>query len=248
MRSLPSGGWAVVVGAGGGIGAALVAALADDADLAGVVALSRHPDTADGDGHGRVRRDAIDVGDPASIERAAAGMAAAAGPIRLVIVATGLLHSAGIQPEKSYRALDADALLDTYRINTVGPALVARHMLPLLAPAGRSVFAALSARVGSIGDNRSGGWHGYRASKAALNMILRNLALETRRRSPELLCVGLHPGTVATGLSQPFQRGVPGPQLFTPEHAAGRLLAVIDALRPEDSGNVLDWQGMTVPP
>ena len=246
MRSLPAGGWAVVVGAGGGIGAALVAALADHADLAGVVALSRHPDAANG--HRRVCRDAIDVGDPASIERAAAGLAALAEPIRLVIVATGLLHGEGLQPEKSHRMLEADALLESFRINAVGPALVARHMLPLLAPTGRSVFAALSARVGSIGDNRSGGWHGYRASKAALNMILRCLAIETTRRSPELLCVGLHPGTVATGLSQPFQRAVPAPQLFTPEHAAGRLLTVIDALRPEDSGNVLDWRGTTVPP
>ncbi len=246
MRSLPTGGWAVVIGAGGGIGGALAARLADDPDIAGVLALSRQPVPAAADG--RLRRGAIDVGDPASIERAAARLAAMEVPVRLVVVATGLLHDGRQQPEKSYRVLDAEALLDSYRINAVGPALVARHMLPLLAPTGRSVFAALSARVGSIGDNRSGGWHGYRASKAALNMILRNLAIETRRRTPDLLCVGLHPGTVATGLSRPFQRNVPDPQLFTPEFAAERLLAVIDGLRPEDSGNVLDWQGATVPP
>ena len=245
MRSLEPGGWAVVVGAGGGIGGALVAGLAEDADMAGVIALSRRPGPASG---GRVHADAIDIGDPTSIERAAARLAGLAAPIRLVIVATGMLHDGQIQPEKSYRALDADALLESYRINAVGPALVARHMLPLLAPSGRSVFAALSARVGSIGDNRSGGWHGYRASKAALNMILRNLAIETRRRTPELICVGLHPGTVETGLSRPFQRNVPGPQLFTPEFSAARLLAVIDGLRPEKSGSVLDWQGETVPP
>ncbi len=246
MRSLEPGGWAVVVGAGGGIGGALVAALADDADLAGVVALSRRPGPA-ADGR-RVRTGAIDIGDPDSIERAAERLAGLGVPIRLVIVATGMLHDGQIQPEKSYRALDADGLLESYRINAVGPALVARSMLPLLAPSGRSVFAALSARVGSIGDNRSGGWHGYRASKAALNMILRNLAIETRRRTPELICVGLHPGTVETGLSRPFQRNVPGPKLFTAAFAAERLLSVIDGLRPEDSGSVLDWQGETVPP
>ena len=241
MRSLEPGGWAVVVGAGGGIGGALVAALARDADMAGVLALARRP--APAATGGRVRTGMIDVGEPASIEQAAARLADAGAPIRLVIVATGTLHDGQRQPEKSYRALDADALLESYRINAVGPALVARHMLPLLAPGGRSVFAALSARVGSIGDNRSGGWHGYRASKAALNMILRNLAIETRRRTPDLICVGLHPGTVETGLSRPFQRNVPGPRLFTPEFAAERLLAVIDGLRPEDSGSVLDWQG-----
>ncbi len=245
MRSLEPGGWAVVVGAGGGIGAALVAGLAEDAELAGVVALSRRPGPAGG---GRMRAGEIDVGDPDSIERAAARLAGLGGPIRLVIVATGMLHDGRIQPEKSYRALDADTLLESYRINAVGPALVARHMLPLLAPSGRSVFAALSARVGSIGDNRSGGWHGYRASKAALNMILRNLAIETRRRIPELICVGLHPGTVETGLSRPFQRNVPSPQLFTPKFAADRLLSVIDGLRPEESGSVLDWQGEVVVP
>ncbi len=246
MRGLEPGGWAVVVGAGGGIGGALVAALARDADLAGVVALSRRPGPAAGGE--RVRADAIDVGDPGSIERAAGRLAGLGAPIRLLIVATGVLHDGRIQPEKTYRVLDADALLESYRINAVGPALVARHMLPLLAPTGRSVFAALSARVGSIGDNRSGGWHGYRASKAALNMILRNLAIEARRRTPGLICVGLHPGTVGTGLSRPFQRNVPGPQLFTPAFAAERLLAVIDGLRPEDSGSVLDWRGEVVPP
>ena len=246
MRSLEPGGWAVVVGAGGGIGGALVSALAEDAELAGVVALSRRPGTAAGGG--RVRTGAIDIGDPGSIEAAAARLAGIEGPIRLVIVATGMLHDGRVQPEKTYRALEADALLQSYRINAVGPALVARSMLPLLAPTGRSVFAALSARVGSIGDNRSGGWHGYRASKAALNMILRNLAIETRRRMPDLICVGLHPGTVETGLSRPFQRNVPGPKLFTPEFSALRLLAVIDGLRPEQSGSVLDWQGETVPP
>jgi NAD(P)-dependent dehydrogenase (short-subunit alcohol dehydrogenase family) len=242
MRSFAGGSGAVVVGASGGIGAALVAALLADDTFGTVYALSRHcqPST-----EGRLRRLPADVTDEASLEQAAAALVA---PIRLVIVATGTLHSAGLQPEKTYRALNPAALLESYRVNVVGPAMVARAMLPRLAPAGRSVFAALSARVGSIGDNRSGGWHAYRASKAALNMIIRNLAIETARRTPDTLCVGLHPGTVDTQLSQPFQRNVVPGKLFTPAYSAACLLSVLDSLSQADSGNVLAWDGSTIVP
>ena len=244
MDSFIPGGCAVVVGASGGVGAALVSALLDVPAFATVVALSR--DAGGDDGHaGRLRRGRVDIGDEASIVRAAASLP---GPLRLVIVATGRLHGEAMQPEKSYRALDPDSLMQSYRINAVGPALVAKHMLPLLAKPGRSVFAALSARVGSIGDNRSGGWHAYRASKAALNMILRNLAIETQRRAPDTLCVGLHPGTVDTALSRPFQRNVADGHLFTAAHSAACLLGVIDRLGAADNGCVLDWDGKTVPP
>ena len=187
MDSLEPGGAAVVVGSSGGIGGALVAALLAEAGLARVAALSRsgHSPSAIGPDNelSRLSCGAIDVTDPDSIVAAAEWLARDLGrvPLRLVIVATGALHGDGLKPEKSYRALDADALMQSYRINAVGPALVARSMLPLLASPGRSVFAALTARVGSIGDNRSGGWHAYRASKAALSMILRNLAIETAR-------------------------------------------------------------------
>ena len=242
MRSFASGGTAVVIGASGGIGAALVAALLDDAGFATVFAMARG---FTAEGSGRLRRWPVDVTDEASIVRAAQ---AVDGPLRLVVVATGVLHSDALVPEKSYRALDAAALLESYRVNAVGPALVARHMLPLFDPGGRSVFAALSARVGSIGDNRSGGWHAYRASKAALNMIIRNLAIETARRHPDRLCVGLHPGTVDTALSEPFQRNVPAERLFTAAHSAACLLSVIDGLTPADNGAVLAWDGTTVPP
>jgi NAD(P)-dependent dehydrogenase (short-subunit alcohol dehydrogenase family) len=125
---------------------------------------------------------------------------------------------------------------------------LAKHLLPLLPAEGKSAFAALSARVGSIGDNHLGGWHAYRASKAALNMLLRNLAIELGRRKPEALCVGLHPGTVDTPLSAPFQGNVAEGKLFTPAFAAGRLLAVLEALRPEDSGQVFAWDGQRVEP
>jgi NAD(P)-dependent dehydrogenase (short-subunit alcohol dehydrogenase family) len=242
MRSFAGGSGAVVVGASGGIGAALVAALLADETFGTVYALSRNAQPST---EGRLRRLPVDVTDEASIERAAAALVA---PVRLVIVATGTLHGAGLQPEKTYRALDATALMQSYRVNVVGPALVARAMLPRLEPKGRSVFAALSARVGSIGDNRSGGWHAYRASKAALNMIIRNLAIETARRTPETLCVGLHPGTVDTPLSQPFQRNVVPGKLFTPATSAACLLSVVDGLTQADSGNILAWDGSTILP
>ncbi len=183
MRSFPPDGAAVVIGASGGVGGALVSQLHGDPAFTSLFALARSF-------AGSAR---IDITDEASVAAATTGLVA---PLRLVIVATGALQGPGFpQPEKSYRALDPVALTESFRLNTVGPALVAKHLLPLMAPRGKTVFAALSARVGSIGDNRAGGWHAYRASKAALNMILRNLAIEVGRRNPDAICVGLHPGT-----------------------------------------------------
>ncbi len=239
-----------MIGASGGIGGALVRALLQRPDLATVVALSRAGEEPAGAASDvRLIRGRIDLLEEASIAAAVHGPVAGAGsPPTLVLVATGLLHGDGIQPERSWRALDADALTLAWRVNAVGPALVAKHMLPLLPKAGRSVFAALSARVGSIGDNSLGGWHAYRASKAGLNMILRNLAIELARTRPEAICLGLHPGTVDTGLSQPFQAGVPAGRLFTPEFCAASLLAVCEAALPAQSGQVLAWDGARVPP
>jgi NAD(P)-dependent dehydrogenase (short-subunit alcohol dehydrogenase family) len=144
------------------------------------------------------------------------------------------------------RALDPAALGQMIAVNAIGPALVAKHLLPLT-PRGRpSVFAALSARVGSIGDNRLGGWHGYRASKAALNMLIRTLAIEHRRTRPVGVCVALHPGTVDTALSAPFQSGVRPEKLFSPTRSATALLQVMDRLGPEDSGGFFAWDGAII--
>lgn len=222
---------AVVIGTTGGLGAALVERLREQGAYAVIHALSR----ADG----------LDLEDEASMASAAARIAEGPPPM-LVIVATGVLHD-GFEPERTYRALSADHLLRDYRINTVGPALVAKHLLPLMPRDRRVVFAALSARVGSIGDNRLGGWHSYRASKAALSMILRNLAIELGRTHPRAVVAGLHPGTVATDLSAPFQKGVTADKLFTPGHAAERLLSVIASLTPADSGGVFAWDGQRIP-
>jgi NAD(P)-dependent dehydrogenase (short-subunit alcohol dehydrogenase family) len=222
---------AVVVGASGGVGAALATALRESGRFSGVYALSRTT--------------GLDLEDEASVAAAAAEVGAGPAP-GLVFVATGVLH-AGFEPERSYRALDPDHMARDYRINTIGPALVAKHFLPLLPRDRRSVFAVLSARVGSIGDNRLGGWHSYRASKAALNMILRNLAIELARTHPQAVVAGLHPGTVDTGLSAPFQRGVKPGKLFTPARSAGHLLDVLDGLQPADSGGVFAWDGARIP-
>jgi NAD(P)-dependent dehydrogenase (short-subunit alcohol dehydrogenase family) len=237
-------GLAVVIGATGGIGRAFVDTLARDPARGAVLALSRSPLT---DAPSGVVTGHLDLADEASIA-AAAAQARALGEPRLVIVATGVLHGAGIAPEKTWNALRADTMAAVFAANCIGPSLVARHFLPLLPRQGRSVFAALSARVGSIGDNRLGGWHAYRASKAALNMMIRGLAIELARRAPQALCIGLHPGTVDTPLSAPFQGNVAPDRLFTPADAAGRLLAVIAAATAADSGNVLAWDGTTVPP
>ena len=246
MDSLGPGAAAVVVGASGGIGAALVEALLGDRDFAAVHALARG--FADEAPSERLHHGRIDVIDEAGIAAAAARLVSSSAPLRLVIVASGLLHADGLQPEKTYRVLDAQAMMRSYQVNAVGPALIAKHLLPQMAQSGRTVFAALSARVASIGDNRTGGWHAYRASKAALNMILRNLALETARKTPQALCVGLHPGTVDTALSRPFQRGVAPERLFSPERAASQLLGVIDGLTEADNGRVLAWDGEIIPP
>jgi len=236
-------GKAVVMGAGGGIGAALVRQLAGRSPAGAVLALSRRrpPDLPEG-----VTWAGADLEDEASLAEAAALAAEGEAP-DLVIVATGRLQVAGKGPEKSWRALESEALAEAFRVNAIGPALVAKHFLPLLPRDRRAVFAALSARVGSIGDNRLGGWYGYRASKAALNQLVRTLSVELARQRPQALCVALHPGTVATGLSAPFQGGVAEDKLFTPDFAAERLLRVIDGLEPHQTGGFFAWDGEAIP-
>ncbi|CAN5384642.1 SDR family oxidoreductase [soil metagenome] len=223
---------AVIIGVTGRIGRAVADAVEASGAFSEVHRLSRS-------GTG------LDLEDEASIAAAAGEVGRGAAPT-LVFVATGVLHH-GETPERSYRAMTPDHLMRDYRINAVGPALVAKHFLPLLPKDGRAVFAALSARVGSISDNRLGGWHAYRASKAALNMILKNLAIETARSHPLAVIAGLHPGTVDTGLSAPFQKGVAEGRLFDAAWSAERLLAVVGGLTPADSGGVFAWDGTAVP-
>jgi len=233
---------AVVIGSGGGIGAGLVRGLAARG-WEEVHALSRHPPAKEAPGP--VRPGIIDIADAASIEAAATAIG---GPLDLVVVATGLLSEGDRRPERSLRELDAEWLARLFQVNATGPALALRHFTPWLARDRRSVFAALSARVGSISDNRLGGWYGYRASKAALNMIVRTAAIELARTRPQAICVGLHPGTVDTALSKPFQRAVPAERLFTPDAAAAQLLDVLDGLGVQDTGQCFAWDGSSVEP
>jgi NAD(P)-dependent dehydrogenase (short-subunit alcohol dehydrogenase family) len=236
---------AVVVGVGGGIGRALADQLSQDNAYDRVVGLSRHPPEGWADGARQIWMPA-DILDEAALASAAAAIAALGKPAR-IIVATGLLKGEGVAPEKSMSALSAGALTTLFAVNAVGPALVAKHFLPLTPRDRPSLFAALSARVGSIGDNHLGGWHGYRASKAALNMLIRTLALENQRRRLLGICVALHPGTVDTPLSAPFNAAVPASRLFSPERSAAALMAVMDGLGPAANGGFFAWDGSQIP-
>lgn len=233
---------AIILGSSGGIGRALTEAILASGRYGTVFAASRSGAAIPG----AVSLQA-DFTSEADLE-ALAREVNAAGPLTLCLIASGLLSDgAGLQPEKSYRAQSLAAFERVFAANTFAPALIAKHMLPLMPKAERSVFAALSARVGSISDNRLGGWHAYRASKAALNMLMRNYAIEQARRAPGNICVSFHPGTVDTALSKPFQANVPAERLFTPQESAAHLIAVIDRLTPEASGKCFDWAGVEVP-
>jgi NAD(P)-dependent dehydrogenase (short-subunit alcohol dehydrogenase family) len=242
MTSLAPNYRAVVFGAGGGIGRAFLDRLAADPNCGAVYAGSRNPV----DAAAKVVPFQFDLQDEPSIEAAALSIGAD-GPVDIVLIATGVLHAEGLRPEKTYRVLDADALAATFAVNAIGPALIAKHLLPLLARERKAIFAAISARVGSISDNRLGGWHAYRASKAALNMLIRNFAIELATRNKHAVCVALHPGTVDTNLSKPFQAGVPAEKLFMPDHSAAAMLKVLDEATAERSGTLIAWDGRVIP-
>lgn len=220
----------VVIGASGGLGAALARQWEAGGDR--VHRLSRA-------GGG------IDFADPSSIERAA--LTLPFETVHRLVVATGVLHDAALAPERSLRDLDAERLGRSFLVNAIGPALVLRHFVPLLARSGRVEVALLSARVGSIADNRLGGWYGYRASKAALNQIVRTAAIEVARTRPEAVLVALHPGTVDTDMSRPFQSNVAAEQLFAAEQSAAHLIEVLAKLGPADSGGFFNWKGEAIP-
>ncbi|WAC59605.1 SDR family NAD(P)-dependent oxidoreductase [Brevundimonas sp. SL130] len=237
-------GLAVVVGAGGGIGAALLRELWAQRRYEGLAGLGRNR-PADWPTEAGWTFVETDITDEAQIARAAEVVSALGRPTR-VLVATGVLHGQGIEPEKTMRALDAAVLQQLFLVNAVGPALVAKHFLPLIPRDRPSVFAALSARVGSLSDNRLGGWYGYRASKAALNMFIATLAVEHRRTHPLGICAALHPGTVETGLSAAFPARSPVAGRLSPAESARALLQVVDGLQPSDSGRFFAWDGKPI--
>lgn len=230
-------------GASGGIGAAMLDLLSGDERVGAVFAGARSSLRST---HAKVVPFHFDLTREDTITDAASRISAD-GALDLVLVTTGVLHEASMQPEKTWREFSAEAFAHAFAINATGPALISKHMLPLLARDRKTVFAALSARVGSIEDNRLGGWASYRASKAALHQIVRTCSIELARKNKSAICVALHPGTVDTHLSAPFQRGVSAEKLFTPAYSAERLLAVIDALKPEQTGHAFAWDGAQIP-
>lgn len=233
---------AIIFGTSGGIGRALTEQLVSTGKYETVFAASRTDPGIEGAHY-------LDVDILSDDSLAAAGASVkAAGSLALCLVATGVLSDDDVVPEKSYRHQTLAAFNHVFAVNTFAPGLIAKHMLPLFARDARGVFAALSARVGSISDNRMGGWHAYRASKAALNMLIRNYAIEQARRNEKFISVALHPGTVETVLSQPFQANVPEKQLFSADQSAAYLLSVIDELRPVDTGKIFDWAGKEIDP
>ncbi|WP_428029998.1 SDR family NAD(P)-dependent oxidoreductase [Ancylobacter sp.] len=223
---------AVVIGASGGIGGALRDALAEGGGFDEVIGLSRRS----------IPR--LDILDEAMVAQAASYVARRGTP-HLVLDATGLLSDATLQPEKALRAIEPTAMARSFAVNAIGPALLMKHFLPLLPRTSRAVFATLSAKVGSIGDNHLGGWYSYRASKAALNQLVRCAAIELKRTHAEAVCVALHPGTVSTGLSRPFAKVGLAP--LPPDEAARDLLAGLARLGSADTGGFFDRHGYPLP-
>ena len=228
---------ALVIGSGGGLGAAMLSQLAGTASYTRAIGLSRSTEVS------------INYDDETSIAKAAHHVASLCAEsnlqLLLLVVSTGFLHGAQGQPERSFTNLDAAYLEHVFKINTLGPALVMKHFLPLLPKTGRCVAGFLSARVGSISDNALGGWYGYRASKAALNQLVKTASIELTRRNKDSICVSLHPGTVATALSEPFAKT--GLNVRPASEAAADLLAVLAGLSPADTGCLVDYHGQKLP-
>lgn len=232
LNSLPDHYRAIVFGATGGIGRAFVAHLQQDPRCEEVVALSRSTTPA------------MDFNDESSLSEAAKFMKEH-GSFHLMLDATGVLSNDEMQPEKALRDIDVRAMQQSYLVNAIGPALLLKHFHGLLPREGKAIFASLSAKVGSIGDNQIGGWYSYRASKAALNMILKNAAIELGRKYKELVVLGLHPGTVDTSLSENFRNHI-NHEVFSPEYATKELLRALDAVDASQSGRLMAYDGSII--
>jgi len=243
-----NGSIALVVGASRGIGLEFVRQLLASNSVDRVYATYRNPEaellkTIDT----RLECLPMDITDEAQIAAAVKEIQAEASVLHTVINCVGILHEGTMQPEKSLRHINSDQLLRYFQVNSIGAVLLAKHIQPLLKHRERAILATISAKVGSIGDNQLGGWYGYRASKAALNMLMRTAALEYKRTCPRAIVVTLHPGTTDTPLSRPFQRNVPPEKLFSVERTVKQLLQVLDQLQESDSGEFFSWDGSRLP-
>ncbi|MBD2112026.1 MULTISPECIES: SDR family NAD(P)-dependent oxidoreductase [Cyanophyceae] len=243
---------ALVVGASQGIGLGFVRQLLADGRFERVYGTYRRPETAQellalAEQSPQLVCLPVDVTDEGTIEGAIAHIQTLTPRLHRAVYCVGVLHDGDFQPEKSLRQLTSENLMRSFQTNAFGAVLLAKHLMPLLKHDQPSILAAVSAKVGSIGDNRLGGWYGYRASKAALNMFIKTASLEYARRSPNTTLALLHPGTTDTRLSEPFQRGVPPEKLFSVERTVAQLMAVMDGLTPADSGEFFSWDGSRLP-
>jgi NAD(P)-dependent dehydrogenase (short-subunit alcohol dehydrogenase family) len=244
-------GTALIVGASQGIGLGFVQQLLADERINQVFATYRQADTAAGllalQPHPKLFCLPLEVTAEEGVAQVAAQLQVQAEALDLVVNCVGILHSGDLQPEKSLRQINAEQLLHYFQVNSIPAVLLAKHLQPLLKGSDRGVLATISAKIGSIEDNRLGGWYGYRASKAALNMLIKTIAIEYSRKLPQITVVALHPGTTDTRLSQPFQRNVPPDQLFSVDRTVRQLLKVIDDLQPQDTGSFFSWDGSVLP-
>ena len=244
---------ALVVGGNGGIGFGFVQKLLSNPQIGTLYATYRRQESASQlfslqqTDSNRLHCLPVDLTDESQISQAIAQIQEQTKTLHLVINCAGILQDEIVQPEKALRQLDPDRLLHYFQINSIGPVLLAKHLLPLFRHSERSIFATISAKIGSIGDNKLGGWYGYRASKAALNMFMRTTAIEYQRRSPHTLVILLHPGTTNTNLSQPFQRNVPPGKLFSVERTVNQLWHIIDNLEESDRSKFFSWDGTILP-
>ena len=244
---------ALIIGASQGIGLGFVKALLQQENIQQIFATYRNPQTAKdlfalqqqyGDG---LKCIAVDVTQESQIAAGVEQIKELVPELHLVIYCVGVLYEGDLMPEKSLRQINAQNLIYSFQVNSIGAVLWAKHLMPLFKKTSKSIFASISAKVGSIGDNRLGGWYGYRASKSALNMFLKTTAIEYSRRCPKTIVVALHPGTTDTRLSQPFQKNVPPDKLFAVEHTVNLLSQVISNLEPKDSGEFFSWDGSKLP-
>jgi len=244
---------ALIVGAGQGIGLGFVKQLLQDDRISKIYACCRQLETASElsniqtESPDKLTLLAMDITEELQISEAVKKISGEIQKLHLVVNCVGLLHADGLQPEKSLKQINSENLLCYFQVNSIGAVLLAKHLLPLFRHQETSVFASISAKVGSISDNQLGGWYGYRASKAALNMFVKNIALEYARTCPNTIVVSLHPGTTDTRLSLPFQKNVPAEKLFSVEKTVSLLLAVIEQLQQEDSGEFFSWDGTRLP-
>ena len=244
---------ALIVGASRGIGLGFVQQLLQNQAIVKIFATNRYPESAtellalEQVYPDKLRCLAVDITQEIQIIESIKQINTEVSRLHLVISCVGILHEGKLQPEKSLRQIEPDTLLRYFQVNSISGVLLAKHLMPLFRHPEESIFACISAKIGSIGDNRLGGWYGYRASKAALNMFMRTTAIEYSRRCRQTIVTTLHPGTTDTDLSQPFQKNVPPEKLFSVERTVNQLLTVLDSLQIKDSGNFFSWDGSRLP-